>query len=112
MGNRRIRGYFDSHHSIPGISDLRKTFCRAVGLVSGKAWFLAWGMRTGLMLGGAHRLKDYALKHTREKNSHAVADLGALQANGWQLRSLLKIAGDEIDADFKNVKRLKCAPSA
>jgi alkylation response protein AidB-like acyl-CoA dehydrogenase len=54
--------------------------------------------------GGAQGLIDYALKHTRETNSHAVAHLGALQANGWQLRALLRAAGQEIDTDFENVQ--------
>ena len=54
--------------------------------------------------GGAAGLIDYALKHTRETNPHALAHLGALQANGWQLRSLLQAAGDEIDVDFENVQ--------
>jgi alkylation response protein AidB-like acyl-CoA dehydrogenase len=53
--------------------------------------------------GGAQGLIDYALKHTRETNSHAMAHLGALQANGWQLRALLQAAGQEIDTDFENV---------
>lgn len=53
--------------------------------------------------GGAQGLIDYALKHTRETNSHAVAHLGALQANGWQMRALLQAAGQEIDNDFENV---------
>jgi alkylation response protein AidB-like acyl-CoA dehydrogenase len=54
--------------------------------------------------GGAEGLIDYALQHTRETNVHAMAHLGALQANGWQLRALLHTAGDEIDNDFENIR--------
>ena len=53
--------------------------------------------------GGAQGLIDYALKYTRQTNSHAVAHLGAMEANGWQLRALLQRAGHEIDTDFENV---------
>ncbi|HEY3839082.1 MAG TPA: hypothetical protein VGL72_21055 [Bryobacteraceae bacterium] len=53
--------------------------------------------------GGAQGLIDYALKHTRDTNPHALAHLGALQANGWLLRTLLQAAGEEIDQDFENV---------
>jgi hypothetical protein len=54
--------------------------------------------------GGALGLIDYARKHTRETNSHALAHLGALEANGWQMRVLLQAAGQEIDKDFENVQ--------
>lgn len=54
--------------------------------------------------GGAQGLIDYARKHTRETNSHAIAHLGALQANAWQMRALLQAAGQEIDSDFENVQ--------
>jgi hypothetical protein len=54
--------------------------------------------------GGAQALIDYALEHTRDRNSHAVAHLGALQANGWQLRSILQTAGAQIDTDFENAQ--------
>jgi alkylation response protein AidB-like acyl-CoA dehydrogenase len=54
--------------------------------------------------GGAQGLIDYALKHARETNSHAVAHLGALHANGWQLQTLLKAAGEEIDKDVDNAE--------
>jgi hypothetical protein len=57
--------------------------------------------------GGTQGLIDYALKHTRESNSHAMAHLGALEANGWQLRTLLQAAGEEIDQDFENVQAAK-----
>jgi hypothetical protein len=53
--------------------------------------------------GGALGLIDYAQKHTRDTNVHALAHLGALQANAWQLRSLLHTAGEEIDSDFENI---------
>ena len=53
--------------------------------------------------GGAQGLIDYALKHTRETNLHALAHLGALEATGWQLRILLQAAGEEIDQDFENL---------
>ena len=33
-----------------------------------------------------------------------MAHLGALQANGWQMRALLQAAGQEIDNDFENVQ--------
>lgn len=55
-------------------------------------------------VGGAQGLIDYALKNTRETNLHALAHLGALQANGWQLQALLRVAGQEIDRDFENVQ--------
>jgi alkylation response protein AidB-like acyl-CoA dehydrogenase len=54
--------------------------------------------------GGAEGLIDYALKHTRETNSHAVAHLGAMEAYRWQLRALVQIAGHQIDDDFENVQ--------
>ena len=54
--------------------------------------------------GGAQGLIDYARKHARETNSHAMAHLGALEANGWQMRALLQAAGQEIDNDFENVQ--------
>jgi alkylation response protein AidB-like acyl-CoA dehydrogenase len=53
--------------------------------------------------GGAQGLIDYARKHARETNPHAMAHLGALEANGWQMRTLLQAAGQEIDTDFENV---------
>jgi alkylation response protein AidB-like acyl-CoA dehydrogenase len=57
--------------------------------------------------GGALGLVDYARKHARETNSHAMAHLGALEANGWQLRALLHEAGEEIDNDSGNVQAAK-----
>jgi alkylation response protein AidB-like acyl-CoA dehydrogenase len=54
--------------------------------------------------GGAQGLIDYARKHARETNPHAMAHLGALEANGWQMRALLHAAGQEIDTDFGNVQ--------
>lgn len=54
--------------------------------------------------GGAQGLIDYARTHARETNSHAMAHLGALEANGWQFRTLLQTAGQEIDNDFNNVQ--------
>jgi hypothetical protein len=54
--------------------------------------------------GGAQGLIDYALRHTRKTNWHAVAHLGALQANGWQMGALLDAAGREIDNDFENIE--------
>jgi alkylation response protein AidB-like acyl-CoA dehydrogenase len=54
--------------------------------------------------GGALGLIDYAREHTRETNSHAIAHLGALEANAWQMRALLEAAGREIDSDFGNVQ--------
>jgi hypothetical protein len=54
--------------------------------------------------GGAQGLIDYALQHTRDTNFHALAHLGALEANGWQLRTLLQAAGEEIDRDFANIR--------
>ena len=54
--------------------------------------------------GGAQGLIDYAHNHVRENNLHAMAHLGALEANGWQLRALLQTAGQEIDHDFENVQ--------
>jgi hypothetical protein len=54
--------------------------------------------------GGAPGLIDYARRHTRETNWHAVANLGALQANGWQVGALLQAAGREIDNDFENIE--------
>ena len=53
--------------------------------------------------GGALGLIDYARKHTHSTNPHALAHLGALLANEWQLRSLLQGAGAEIDRDFGNI---------
>ena len=53
--------------------------------------------------GGALGLIDYAQKNARETNPHAMAHLGALEANAWQLRALLQAAGDEIDSDFANI---------
>jgi alkylation response protein AidB-like acyl-CoA dehydrogenase len=55
--------------------------------------------------GGAQGLIDYARKHARETNPHALVHLGALEANGWQMRALLQAAGQEIDNDFENVPR-------
>jgi hypothetical protein len=55
--------------------------------------------------GGALGLIDYARKRTRETNPHAMAHLGALEANGWQMTSVLQSAGQEIDNDFENVHR-------
>jgi alkylation response protein AidB-like acyl-CoA dehydrogenase len=52
--------------------------------------------------GGAEGLIDYARKYVRQTNSHAMAHLGALEANGWQLRALLQSAGQEIDIEFEN----------
>jgi alkylation response protein AidB-like acyl-CoA dehydrogenase len=57
--------------------------------------------------GGALGLIDYAMKHTRETNSHALVHLGALQAMGWQFQALLQAAGDEIDEDVANVDAAK-----
>jgi alkylation response protein AidB-like acyl-CoA dehydrogenase len=57
--------------------------------------------------GGALGLIDYARKHARETNLHAMAHLGALEANGWQLRALLHAAGEEIDNDSGNVQAAK-----
>jgi alkylation response protein AidB-like acyl-CoA dehydrogenase len=57
--------------------------------------------------GGAQALIDYAQKHMREDNSHAMAHLGALVANGWQMGALLQAAGQEIDADFEDVQAAK-----
>ena len=54
--------------------------------------------------GGAQGLIDYARKHARETNPHTMAHLGALEANGWQMRVLLQAAGQEIDNDFENVQ--------
>ncbi len=54
--------------------------------------------------GGAQALIDYAQKHTRETNPHALAHLGALCANGWQVQALLQAAGQEIDKDPENVE--------
>jgi alkylation response protein AidB-like acyl-CoA dehydrogenase len=54
--------------------------------------------------GGALGLIDYARKYTLETNSHAMAHLGALHANGWQMRALLQVAGQEIDQDSKDVQ--------
>jgi alkylation response protein AidB-like acyl-CoA dehydrogenase len=54
--------------------------------------------------GGAQGLIDYARKHARETNSHAMAHLGALEANEWQLRALLQAAGQEIDKNFENAQ--------
>jgi alkylation response protein AidB-like acyl-CoA dehydrogenase len=54
--------------------------------------------------GGAQKLIDYARKHARQTNSHAMAHLGALEANGWQLGALLQAAGQEIDNDFENIQ--------
>jgi alkylation response protein AidB-like acyl-CoA dehydrogenase len=53
--------------------------------------------------GGAQGLIGYARKHVRQTNSHAMAHLGALEFNDWQLRSLLRAAGQEIDDDPANV---------
>jgi alkylation response protein AidB-like acyl-CoA dehydrogenase len=53
--------------------------------------------------GGAQGLIDYAAKYTRERNSHAMAHLGALVANGWQMGALLQAAAQEIDQDSKDV---------
>jgi alkylation response protein AidB-like acyl-CoA dehydrogenase len=47
--------------------------------------------------GGALGLVDWALAQKRD-DPHTLAHLGALQANAWQLRSLLAEAGIEIDA--------------
>jgi hypothetical protein len=52
--------------------------------------------------GGAIGLIDYAEAHIRLTNPHALAHLGALHANAWQMRALLQAAGDEIDQDFDN----------
>jgi hypothetical protein len=57
--------------------------------------------------GGAQGLIDYARKHARETNSHAMAHLGALEANGWQFRALLQASGQEIDSDFDNVQEAR-----
>jgi alkylation response protein AidB-like acyl-CoA dehydrogenase len=57
--------------------------------------------------GGALGLIDYARKHARETNLHAMAHLGALEANGWQLRALLHEAGEGIDNDSGNVQAAK-----
>jgi alkylation response protein AidB-like acyl-CoA dehydrogenase len=54
--------------------------------------------------GGAQGLIDYARKRAHETNPHAMAHLGALEANGWQMRALLQAAGQEIDTDFENVQ--------
>ena len=47
--------------------------------------------------GGALGLVDWALLQKRH-DPHSLAHLGGLQANAWQLRSLLAQAGMEIDA--------------
>jgi alkylation response protein AidB-like acyl-CoA dehydrogenase len=52
--------------------------------------------------GGSFRLIDYAREHTRAANPHALAHLGALEANAWQLHALLQCAGEEIDLDHEN----------
>jgi hypothetical protein len=53
--------------------------------------------------GGAQGLIDYAAKYTRVTNSHAMAHLGALVANGWQMGALLQAAAQEIDQDPKDL---------
>jgi hypothetical protein len=53
--------------------------------------------------GGALGLIDYARKNTHSTNPHAVAHLGALLANEWQLRCLLQKAGEEMDRDFGDI---------
>jgi alkylation response protein AidB-like acyl-CoA dehydrogenase len=79
--------------------------------VGPKGWYLErpgfWHGACGpasCWAGGAQELIDYARKHARETNSHAMAHLGALEANGWQLRALLQAAGQEIDNDFENAR--------
>jgi hypothetical protein len=52
--------------------------------------------------GGALRLVDYAREHIRATNPHALAHLGALAANAWQLDVLLRCAGEEIDLAPEN----------
>lgn len=57
--------------------------------------------------GGALRLIDYARENTRKTNTHALAHLGALAANAWQLEVLLRCAGEEIDLapeDFQTAR--------
>jgi hypothetical protein len=57
--------------------------------------------------GGAAGLIDYARLHARATNLHALAHLGALRANEWQLWALLQVAGAEIDKDFDDVPRAR-----
>ncbi len=57
--------------------------------------------------GGAQGLIDYARRYARPTNSHAMAHLGALEANGWQVQALLQAAGQEIDNDFDDVRKAK-----
>lgn len=52
--------------------------------------------------GGALRLIDYAREHIRATNPHALAHLGALAANAWQLDVVLRCAGEEIDLAPEN----------
>lgn len=47
--------------------------------------------------GGAAGLVDWAMKQTRS-DPHTVAHLGAMSADLWALQSILRVAGDEIDA--------------
>jgi alkylation response protein AidB-like acyl-CoA dehydrogenase len=84
--------------------------CEA-NFVGPKGWYLErpgfWHGACGpasCWAGGAQGLIDNALEHTRETNSHALAHLGALEANGWQLRALLRAAGAEIDKDSENIQ--------
>jgi hypothetical protein len=78
--------------------------------VGPKGWYLErpgfWHGACGpanCWAGGAQGLIDYAQKHVREDNPHAMAHLGALAANAWQLGALLQAAGQEIDNDCENV---------
>jgi len=49
--------------------------------------------------GGALGLLDYAHANTREGNPHALAALGAIEAQCWALQKILDGAGSEIDAN-------------
>lgn len=53
--------------------------------------------------GGAAGLLAYA-DASRRSDSHTLAHLAAIHANVWAMRSLLRVAGDEIDAAPEDIR--------
>jgi alkylation response protein AidB-like acyl-CoA dehydrogenase len=83
---------------------------RDTDVLGGSRWYLErpgfWHGALGPAAcwgGGAAGLVDAARQLSRQ-DPHSRAQLGALEAADWGLRALLRQAGDEIDADPKDIR--------
>src|ERR1700682_4385798 len=104
MGNRCLRRDFYGHNPVPGLSSVRGRFRWASELVSGKAWLLAWGVWTGLMLGRRRSRSDRlcAEAHALDKSACPCSP-GGFTGERVAASLLLQRAGSEIDRDFGNI---------